>query len=371
MRDTEDGETRFSRGCVEEPCNVERFSLAPGGETGRGEQVVQRDDQTVALAGGKKLPDREHADFVEGRLLHRGDQAGEVGGLAVFPGLMEDGGEQAEFAALQGVGIDAEEAEQAGGCALDPLGEEFGVVGHFGGRRLERSQDGERDPRVAARRVNGDLALFAQGRNALRRLAPLRKAVLPFFRLGSREFGGRDPGFAGIFLIDPRNKVLARHVGKGEQKIAQVSLRVDDECRNAIHGGLFQKGKAKTRFAAASHADAHPVGGQVARIIKQRRIAGLTVRTDLSAEVKKPQLFVNVGRHGPKLNATHRGWREPSGGRVPGGGRCGNDNWGRHDPANKVRPVTLSRGPRRVPFPGRDPGRERPAKACRFSLAAP
>ena len=227
MRDTENGETRFSRGCVEEPCNVERFSLAPGGETGRGEQVVQRDDQTVALAGGKKLPDREHADFVEWRLLHRGDQAGEVGGLTVFPGLMEDGGEQAEFAALQGVGIDAEEAEQAGGCALDPLGEEFGVVGHFGGRRLERSQDGERDPRVAARRVNGDLALFAQGRNALRRLAPLRKAVLPFFRLGSREFDGGDAGLAGIFFIDPRDKVLARHVGKGEQKIAQVSLRVD------------------------------------------------------------------------------------------------------------------------------------------------
>ena len=63
-------------------------------------------------------------------------------------------------------------------------------------------------------------------------------------------------GRAGLFLIGPRNKVLPRHVGEGEQKIAQVSLWVDHECRNAIRGSLLQKGKAKTRFAAAGQAKA-------------------------------------------------------------------------------------------------------------------
>ena len=278
--------------------------MQPGFEAGRGEQVVQRHDESPALTCGEKILDGEHADFLEGRLLHRGDEAGEVGGLSVFPSLLENGGEQTEFAALQRVGIDPEESEQAGGRALDPLGEQFGVARHLGGRRFERAQNGERDPRVAPRRVDGDLALLAQGRNAFRSLTPLREAVLPFFRLGGREIGQRDAGLAGILLIDPRQKVVARHVRESEQEVSQVALRVDHQRGDAVHGGFLEQGKTQTRLAAPGHANAHAMGGQVARIVKQRRLAGLAVRVDLAAEVEKSEFFVKVGRHRSRIRVT-------------------------------------------------------------------
>ena len=130
MRDAEHGETRFAFGRMQKAGDVERFAFAPRGKAGRGEEIVQRHDQIHALLGWIELVKRQDADFVERRILHRSDEAGEVGGFAFFPMIREDSREQAELAALHRIGVDAEQSEQSGGRALHALGEKFGVFGH-------------------------------------------------------------------------------------------------------------------------------------------------------------------------------------------------------------------------------------------------
>ena len=169
------------------------------------------------MFGGEKFLEGKDADFFERRVLHGGDKGGEVGGFSGSPQVLQNGGEEAELAALQRVGVEAKETEQSGRGALHALGEEFGVAGDFRGRSGERAEDGEGDAGIAAGRVDGDLAFFAQGGDTLGGLAPLAEAVLPFLRLLGAKFPGGHAGAARVFLADPRGEVFAAHLRKSEE----------------------------------------------------------------------------------------------------------------------------------------------------------
>ena len=111
MGNAQHGEARLSFRRVQKLGDVERFALAPSGEAGRGEKIVEGKDEFHALLGRIKIVERKHPDLVEGRLLHRGDQAGQVGRLPARPRVLQDGREQAEFAALQRVRVESEQSE--------------------------------------------------------------------------------------------------------------------------------------------------------------------------------------------------------------------------------------------------------------------
>ena len=100
MGNAQHGEARLSFRRVQELGDVERFALAPCGEAGRGEKIVEGQDEFHALLRRIEVVEREHPDLVEGRLLHGGDQTGEVRRLSAGPRVLQDGREQAELAAF-------------------------------------------------------------------------------------------------------------------------------------------------------------------------------------------------------------------------------------------------------------------------------
>ena len=65
MGDREDRQPRLALRRVEQPLNVERLAFHPGGEAGRGEQVVELHRQLEALLGRKEALQVDHADLVE------------------------------------------------------------------------------------------------------------------------------------------------------------------------------------------------------------------------------------------------------------------------------------------------------------------
>jgi hypothetical protein len=83
------------------------------------------------------------------------------------------------LAALERVGVDAEQAEQAGGGRADAFLEEFVVGTDRLVGRGERLDDRNGSARVAARRVDDEVGRGAEARDPLAVLVPRRQAVLP------------------------------------------------------------------------------------------------------------------------------------------------------------------------------------------------
>ena len=63
-------------------------------------------------------------------------------------------------------------------------------------------------------------------------------------------------------------KSPAAQLGKGEQQVAEVALGIDGDDRDAVDGGFFEQRQAEARLAAAGHADAHGVGGEVLGVVR-------------------------------------------------------------------------------------------------------
>ena len=165
------------------------------------------------------------------------------------------------------------------------------------GRRRERAQDGQRQPRVAARRIDRDVGRLAEAADALAILAPLGEPVLPGLgRLRGQRLDGR--ALARRFgRVDPGLELRGAEAGKGQHQVRDVALRVDHERRDAVERGLLEQRDAKARLAAAGHADADRVGRQVPRVVHQRLRGEHVLRGVIAtAEVERAQFF--VVRHG-------------------------------------------------------------------------
>ena len=165
------------------------------------------------------------------------------------------------------------------------------------GRRRERAQDRQRQPRGAARRVDRDVRRLAEAADALAVLAPLGEPVLPGLgrlrgeRLGRRALARR------LGRVDPGLELRGAEAGKGQHQVRDVALRVDHERRDAVERGLLEERDAEARLAAAGHADADRVRREVPRVVHQRLGGERVLRGVVAAaEVERAQFF--EVRHG-------------------------------------------------------------------------
>ena len=146
------------------------------------------------------------------------------------------------LAALDGVGFDADQTEQAGDGGVDMLGEQFGVVEHGGFGGGEGLEHRYGDARVAARRVDADFGGVAQPLDARAVLAPIGQPFGPLLGLGGGQLLDRQVLLAGGFLrLDPGEEVLGPQQREGQHEVRQVAFGVDEDGGDAVDGGFFDQ----------------------------------------------------------------------------------------------------------------------------------
>ena len=221
------------------------------------------------------------------------DQARHVEVVAPAPGMIQDIRQQDVLPAGDRVDDDAQKRQQAGDGRRNPLAVGFGLADQTRRRGFERAKHGQRQPGGASRRVDRQVDRVAEPRDPRAILAPGSQPLAPLLgRLGGEllESESLPPC---LVRIDPREEVLGTQLGKAQEQVAQVSLGIDRDHRDAVDRRLFQQGDSQPGLAAAGHPHANGVRGQVLRLVEQQ------VRRDLAllqviglAEVKKPELFV-------------------------------------------------------------------------------
>jgi hypothetical protein len=269
--DRDDRDARPAIAGMQQALQIERLTLEPGTEAGRGEQVVDGHRQAEAILGRVESLEVEHAHLLEGRLLDRADQAGEVERAALAPGSVEDGGQQDVLAALQRVGGNADQPEQPGDHAAHPFAQRGRLGGRASLRRFERAQHRQRQAGVAARRVDGHVRRVAEVPYARAVLAPLRQPLAPGLGHAGRPLGRRDALALRLRGVDPGREVGGGKVREGQQQVRDVALGVDDQRRDAVEGRFLEQRDAQAGLAGAGHADADGVRRQVLRVVQQRR----------------------------------------------------------------------------------------------------
>ncbi len=295
--DRDDRDARLAVCVVEQRLDVEGVPGKPGFEPWRSQQAIDAEREVGAVLRREKAVDVEDADLVERRLLHRTDQGGEVEALALAPRGVEQGGEQDEFAAADRVGVDAEQSEQAGDCGTDALLEGGRIVRHDGIGRRKRTEDRQRPAGIRARCVNVDRGGVAQALDALTVLAPLLEPLAPGGRGCRRELVDAlalARGFAGVY---PGLEVFRSQLRKGQREVGDVAFRVDDDGWDAVDRSFLDQRHAESGLAAASHADADRMRGQVARVVQQVVAELLRGRVVLPAKIEDTELFVGRERH--------------------------------------------------------------------------
>jgi hypothetical protein len=125
------------------------------------------------------------------------------------PGAVENRREKNVLAALDRIGLDADQAQQAGDGRADALAEEFGIVEQFCRRSGEGFQNRHRKTGVASRRVHREVRRITHLFDTLAALAPVAKPLFPQGRLLCREVGGGQALLAGVVFINPRREIFA------------------------------------------------------------------------------------------------------------------------------------------------------------------
>ena len=213
---------------------------------------------------------------------------GDVERLAVGPGGAEDARDEDVLAALDRVGVDAEQRQQAGrdGADLIAHGLRVGAVG----RRRERAEDRDGQAGLAAGRVDGEVGRVAQALDARAVLAPVGEALAPQLGLRLRVVVGRGARLGGVVLVDPRPEVLRAQGREREQQVGEVALGVDHDRGDAVDRGLLDDADAQAGLAGAGHADADGVRGQVLRVVEDIAVAQrLALDVVRLAEVEAPK----------------------------------------------------------------------------------
>ena len=235
----------------------------------------RRSASAMRSFGGKNVSTSKHAELAHRRGLDLADQRREVEVAPCPPGVLDQVREQHELPARERVGLDADQPEQARHGALDLVAQRLrlGLPGER--RRLQRADHVQRHAGVRAGRVDRRLGGVAQRADALRPDALRGQSRLPVRRGLRGELVGRDPRGARVVLADPRAEVGRREVGEGEQQVAHVALRVEDERRHAREERLLEQHDPEPRLAGARHADDHAVRGQVLGLDDGRAAGGI------------------------------------------------------------------------------------------------
>ncbi len=270
--------------------DVERHALHPELEAGRGEQVVERQSELEAILLRVERVEVEDADLRERRLLDLRDQRRDVESLAIRPGGPEDAREQDVLAALDRVGVDPEQGQEAGRDGADLIAHGLRVRA-IGGRR-ERAEHGHGEAGVAAGGVDREVGRVLQALDARAVLTPVREALRPQLRLRRGVLVRRDAGLGRIVLVDPGPEILRSQGGEREHEIGQVALGVDHDRRHAVDRGFLDDTHAEPRLPGAGHADADGVRGQILRVVEDVSVTRLLALDVVRlAEVEAPKSF--------------------------------------------------------------------------------
>jgi hypothetical protein len=131
-------------------------------------------------------------------------------------------------------------------------------------------QHRQRHATVRSRCIDGNICCCLEARDAIRCLIPLGKSRSPLSGHLRGVLFHREIAAHRFARIDPVCEVLRRQFRKRQHQSPQVALGVDADRGIAIDGGFFQQGQAQAGLAAAGHADAYRVRGQIARVVQQR-----------------------------------------------------------------------------------------------------
>ena len=108
---------------MQQPADVERFSLHPGVESRCGQQIVERHGEREPIARWEECVDLHDPDAPHRRRLNQLDDLGKTEVPTFRPRRSEDRGQQDMFAALDGIGIDTSKGEQARRRRLNAVAE--------------------------------------------------------------------------------------------------------------------------------------------------------------------------------------------------------------------------------------------------------
>src|SRR5262249_48161324 len=123
-------------------------------------------------------------------------------------------------------------------------------------------------------------------------LPPLGESLLPRVSFLRREVRDRKTGFLRVLFVDPRLEFLGTQTGERQQQIAEISLRIDDDRRDAVDRGFLEQRQTHPRLSPARHANTDGVGDQVLGVVEEQvglQFARLGVAQP--AEVKDAELF--------------------------------------------------------------------------------
>ncbi len=284
-------------GSEQQALDIQRLAAQPSCEAGRGEQVVDRHRELQPLLRGIERLQIEGAHFVDRRFLDRGDQARHVETGALAPRVLEDRRQQHMIATVDRVRVAIQQRQQAGDDCGDPLAQRGSVLKQLRRRRCKRADDGQRQARFGAGRVDRKIDGVAKFSDALGRLPPLRQSVLPVLGCLRRVLLDAQALALRFARIDPREELGRFQVRKRQQQVAQVAFRIDADRRDAVDASLFEQRQAQAGFAAARHADADCVRGEIARVVEQQ-ILGQRARRRLvfPPEIEHAEFFVVLHR---------------------------------------------------------------------------
>ncbi len=295
MGDGEDGDAGFAGGGVEQPLDVEGFAFGPGGEAGGGGQVVELYGEGEAVLGGEEGIEGKGADAVQAGVLDGVDEVDQGQVASGAPFAVHEVGEEDVLARLDGVGVDANEGEQAGDGSRDAVAHGGGIVGQFRRGGGQRGEDGEGASGWRAGGIDGEFGGGAEAGDAVAVLSPGGEALAPGFGGLSGELVGRDLFARGFVFIHPGAEVGGGELGEGEQEVAHVAFGINDESGDAVNGGFLDDANAEAGFAGAGHADADGVGGEVFGFIQEGFVGGGESFGIVAAAQIKHAQFLEVG----------------------------------------------------------------------------
>ena len=240
MRDCHDRNTRPAFVRVQQAFRAQWRALQPCLETGGGQQVVQRHRELEAVIRREERIDVHDADLRDRRVLDFTNQAGNIEAAPPSPCVIEQSRDQDVFTTGNRVRIHIQQGENPRSRRLHALAVEVDIVNQALVRCAERVQHRYGEAGVAARRVDGEVDVFAKLCNAFTALAPLTETLFP--QRGLR----RSKLVRGLSFIEcrawiyPGAEVFRFKLRKRQQQVAHVALGVDRDDRDVIERGFFE-----------------------------------------------------------------------------------------------------------------------------------
>ena len=251
---------------AEEHGRIERGAAAPGGERGRGDERVQPDGELVPLCRRQERVDLEDAELAQRRLLDLPDQGAEIEIGAGAPVVLEQVREEDVLAAAERVGLDPDQAEQAGDGALDLVADRLLVGLPRERRRLQRADHVQRHAGLGAGRVERHLGRVAERLDPLGSIpAPARPRCQSSAVFCAYSSGVWPASRAADSSIQGR-KLAAERSGKVSARLPMSPFGSRISAGTPLRERLLEQDDPEAGLARAGHPDDDRVRGQIVRI---------------------------------------------------------------------------------------------------------